>query len=82
MKFALTCLAGLMALGLVGLAPDTASARYHGWRWGGGPGSASMSARATAMPIAIVPFTTTATPMGTVLAGGTITAIGTSGSLT
>ena len=38
MKYALTCLAGLMALGLVALAPDTASARYHGWGWGGGPG--------------------------------------------
>jgi len=81
MKYALICLAGLMALGLVGLAPDTASARYHGWGWGGGP-SASMSARATAMPIAIVPITTIATPMSTVLAGGTITAIGTSGLLT
>jgi len=55
MKYALICLTGLMALGLVGLAPDTASARYHGWGWGGGP-SASMSTRATAMPIAIVPI--------------------------
>jgi hypothetical protein len=37
MKYALTCLAGLMALGLVGLAPDTASAAryYHGGGWGG-----------------------------------------------
>ena len=35
MKYALTGLAGLIALGLVGLAPDTASAGYRGW---GGPG--------------------------------------------
>jgi hypothetical protein len=39
MKYALTCLAGLMALGLVALAPDTASAgHYRGWGWGGGWG--------------------------------------------
>lgn len=45
--------------------------------------SASISARVTimaVMAIAIVPITTIATPMGTVLAGGTVTAIGTSGS--
>ena len=39
MKYALTCLAGLMALGLVALAPDTASAGHsRGWGWGGGWG--------------------------------------------
>ena len=37
MKYALTCLAGLTAMGLVALAPDTASAGryYYGGGWGG-----------------------------------------------
>ena len=64
---------------------------HHGHRLGPAPAgvgevaqrSASISARVTimaVMAIAIVPITTIATPMGTVLAGGTVTAIGTSGS--
>ena len=55
MKYALTCLAGLMALGLVALG--TAA-----------PGSASMWARARSLLLSLL-----------LLAGGTITAIGTSG---
>jgi hypothetical protein len=37
MKYALTCLAGLTAMGLLTLAPDTASAGryYYGGGWGG-----------------------------------------------
>ena len=37
MKYALTCLAGLTAMGLVALAPDTALAGryYYGGGWGG-----------------------------------------------
>ena len=64
---------------------------HHGHHLGPAPAgvgevtqrSASISARVTimaVMAIAIVPITTIATPMGTVLAGGTVTAIGTSGS--
>jgi len=82
MKYALTCLAGLMALGLVGLAPDTASAAVTTMAAGGAAlGLASMSARATvtaAMAMATVVITI-ATAMGTAPGGGTVTAIGTSG---
>jgi hypothetical protein len=38
MKYALMGLTGLMALGPVALAPQTASAHHGGWGWGGGPG--------------------------------------------
>jgi hypothetical protein len=38
MNYALMGLTGLMALGLVALAPQTASAHHGGWGWGGGPG--------------------------------------------
>jgi hypothetical protein len=93
MKYALTCLAGPTAMGLVALAPDTASrhvitmGRRGGPGFGGGggadQGSASMSARATdmgVMLIFIVPITTVATPMRTARGGGTVTVIGTSES--
>jgi hypothetical protein len=80
MKYALTCLAGLTAMGLVTLAPDTASAGryYYGGGWAD-QGSASMSARATAMAvmlIVIAPITTIATPMGMARGGGTVTVLG------
>jgi len=68
-----------MALGLVGLTPPPRPGTIGEVT----QGSASISARVTVMAvmaIAIVPITTIATPMGTVLAGGTVTAIGTSGS--
>ena len=38
MNYALMGLTGLMALGLVALAPQTASAHHGGWGWGGRPG--------------------------------------------
>jgi hypothetical protein len=84
MKYALTCLAGPTAMGLVALAPDTVSeARYYYGGGGADQGSASMSARATdmgVMLIFIVPITTVATPMRTARGGGTVTVIGTSES--
>lgn len=75
MKYALTCLAGLTAMGLVALAPDTASAGryYYGGGWGG-PGATAMAV----MLIVIAPITTIATPMGMARGGGTVTVIGTS----
>jgi hypothetical protein len=38
MKYLLTCLAGLLALGFVAVTPDAASAGYRSWGWGGGWG--------------------------------------------
>ena len=38
MKYVLTCLAGLLALGFVAVTPDAASAGYRSWGWGGGRG--------------------------------------------
>ena len=72
-----------MALGLVGLTPPPRPGTISAGVGEVAQGSASISARVTVMAvmaIAIVPITTIATPMGTVLAGGTVTAIGTSGS--
>jgi hypothetical protein len=72
MKYVLTCLAGLLALGFVAVTPDAASAGYRNWGWGGGwgPGFGIMSVPATPMDTA--PITATATPMGTVTHGGGI----------
>ena len=82
MKYALTCLAGLTAMGLVTLAPDTASAGryYYGGGWGG-PGFGIYVGprhRYGGYAFFIVPITTVATPMRTARGGGTVTVIGTS----
>src|SRR5262245_27942132 len=64
---------------LVSLAsPRTPPRPGTGWGWGGGPAVGVYIG--PVMAIAIVPITMIATPMGTILAGGTVTAIGTSGS--
>ena len=80
MKYALTCLAGLTAMGLVALAPDTASAGryYYGGGWGG-PGFGIYVGprhRYDGMLIVIAPIATIATPMGMARGGGTVTVIG------
>jgi hypothetical protein len=83
MKYALMGLTGLMALGPVVLAPQTASAHHGGWGWGRGPGfgiyvGPATAIGATGMGTAIVPIITTATPMGMAPAGSIATAITTS----
>ena len=66
-----------MALGLVGLTPPPRPGTIGEVT----QGSASISARVTVMVATTVTVPITiATPMATVLAGGTITVIGTSGS--
>ena len=82
MKYALTCLAGLTAMGLVTLAPDTASAGryYYGGGWGG-PGFGiyvGPRRRYGGYAYRHRPITTIATPMGMARGGGTVTVIGTS----
>jgi hypothetical protein len=82
MKYALTGLAGVIALGLVGLAPDTASAGYRGWGGGwGGPGfgiyvGPRYGYRSYGYGYGYRPITTIATRMGTARAGAIVTAIG------
>jgi hypothetical protein len=63
MKYALMGLTGLMALGPVALAPQTASAHHGGWGWGRGPGfgiyvGPATAIGATGMGTAIVPIIT------------------------
>ena len=78
-----TCLAGLMALGLVGFTTDTASARrrLELGRWPSGRRlyrPALQLWRLWLSPSS--PLLRSLLLVGTVLAGGTVTAIGTSGS--
>src|SRR3977135_3377530 len=80
MKYALMGLTGLMALGLVALAPQTASAHRGSWGWGGGPGFGVYRPAPQLSELRIrvrlsSPITNTATPMGIAPAIGIITAI-------